>query len=267
MFNLSAIASSSLSQKIMMLGVMSAVNIPTPSLGAVANFDNLNTGFFGSSITNNEITFSNLIAGFRIGQPEFVVKSGNQFNSVFSRPNYLTFGSSTVSNGNSEQIPDQPLLGGFGSMNITPKKLSNSVSLDVLTINPNFGLDSNFDFDLLDDSLVLQAFLQGESVGSISVPLSKFSKLNRSGKYLFSNLSLSNIIFDELQLFTPRAFADGLISLGVDNVKITPLNNNVPSSVQPLQTVPESQPITLLGLFFSSIVGYLVKKRQTSTES
>ncbi|GBF80440.1 hypothetical protein [Aphanothece sacrum] len=260
----------------MLIGVISAISIPTPSLGAVANFDKLNTGFFGSSITNNGITFSNLIAGFRSSPPEFVVKSGNQFNSVFSRPNYLTFGSSIVANGNSSQIPDQPLLGGFGSMTITPEKLATSVSLSVLTTNPNF------DFGSFDDSLVLQAFLKGESVGSTSVPIANFSKLNRSGKYLFSKLSLSNIIFDELQLFTPRAFADGVISLGVDNVNITTLNNkaprsvqpsqtalnnNVPGSVQPLQTVPESQPITLLGLFFSGIVGYLVKRRQTSTES
>ncbi|MEA5533785.1 hypothetical protein [Crocosphaera sp. XPORK-15E] len=262
MFNLSQITSSSLSQKIMILGVISAVSIPTPSLGAVANFDNLDKGFFGRSITDNGITFSNLIAGFRIGQPEFIVKSGNQFNSVFSQPNYLTFGSSTITNGNSNKVSNKPALGNFGSMNITPENLSNSVSLDVLTIGSN----SEFDLGSFNDSLVLEAFLEGDSVGSISVPLSEFSELNPSGQYLFANLSLSNIIFDNLQLYTPVAFADGVISLGVDNVSITPLDNIVLSAVQPAATVPESQPITLLGLFLSSMVGYVVKTKQGNTE-
>ncbi|MEM8781041.1 MAG: hypothetical protein AAGF26_19725 [Cyanobacteria bacterium P01_G01_bin.49] len=263
MFNLSDNNRASWIQKIVFLGVISSLSTANPSVAATANFDSLPTGFAGSSITDNGITFSNLIAGFRLNPPQFIVQSGNQFDSVFSAPNYLTFGDSTVSNGNSGQVPPQPLLGAFGSMMITPEEPAESVSLDVLTTNPSFGPNSGLGLGLSDNSLVLQAFFEGESVSSTSIFLSEFSELNPSGQFLFANLSLSDIIFDELQLFTPIAFADGVIPLGVDNVNITNLNYSVPVA----KTVPESQPLTVLGLFLMTSLGYLTKSKKPTTKS
>lgn len=254
MFNFPRVTLSNWHRKITMLAAVSSLSIAAPSIAATANFDSLATGSFGTSITDDGITFSNLIAGFRISPPEFIVRSFNPFNSAFSAPNYLTFGDSSLSNGNSGQNSAQSALGAFGSMTITPATVSQSVSLDVITEN------TGAEIGLFNDELVLQAFFQGNVVESVAFPFSNFSELNPSGQYLSSTLSLSGVSFDELQLFTPSSFADGVIPLAVDNVNITTLNSES-ITIQPSETVPESQPMTLLGLCLTGFLGYLVKKR------
>lgn len=242
-FHLSSLKINSVNwyHKIVALGVISSLGFTTPSLAEVANFDTLDSGFAGFSVTENDITFSNLIAGFRFQQPQFLIQSNSQFEPFFSSPNYLTFG-----------VPDVEdfIIGSFGSMNITPTKVSKSVSLDVVTINPFFGIGDSL-LPLNDDSLVLEAFFQGESVARTSVLISDFSQFDRAGQYLSSTLSLSGITFDELQLYTPVSFADGVIPLAVDDVTIS--------------AVPE--PLTLLGSATAIAFGTQFKRKLTQSKN
>ncbi|MDJ0598195.1 MAG: PEP-CTERM sorting domain-containing protein [Crocosphaera sp.] len=222
-------------RNILVLGVISSLGLATPSLAAVANFDSLTPGFSGSTVTDNDITFSSLIAGFRLDRPQFLIQSSNEFEPFFSSPNYLTFGVPNV---------EESLIGSFGSMMITPNEVSDSVSLDVVTLNPSFGSSGPF-LPPSDDSLVLEAFFQGESVATTSVLISDFTQFDPAGRYLSSTLSLSGVTFDELQLFTPKAFADGVIPLAIDDVTISP--------------VPE--PITILGTATAIAFGTQFKRK------
>lgn len=255
------------------LGIISSLSVATPSFGLslfapLANFDTLEPGGFGSSITDGGITFSNLIAGFRATPPEFVVKSSRLFSSVFSPPNYLTFGEPTR----------LERFGDLGSITITPPAAfqGQAVSIDVLA--PNFPMP--FDFD---QELVLSAFLEGELVASTSVFLSEFSPLGRFRRVVSTNLSISGVVFHELQLFTPTFAADGTIPLAIDNIRLSPLFVDpfppVPgpppiiltsvdepiTNFEPAETVPESQPMTLGGMLGVGLLGYLTKKRHSTT--
>ncbi|MDJ0659316.1 MAG: PEP-CTERM sorting domain-containing protein [Crocosphaera sp.] len=238
-FNLSFLKINSVTwhHKIVAFGVISSFGFATPSLAAVANFDNLDSGFAGFSVTDNGVTFSNLIGGNRFEQPQFLVQSNTQFEPFFSIPNYLTFGSPNTENA---------LIGSFGSMMITPSQVSDSVSLDVLTINPNFGSP----FPAPDNSLVLDAFFQGEFVARTSVLISDFDPFDRAGQYLSSTLSLSGVTFDDLQLYTPTSFADGVIPLAVDDVMIS--------------AVPE--PLTILGTATAIAFGTQFKRKLNQSQ-
>ncbi len=240
--NLSFLNANSLKsyRNILVLGVISSLGLANPSLAAVANFDSLTPGFSGSSVTENEITFSSLIAGFRLDRPQFLVQSSNQFEPFFSSPNYLTFGSP-----NTENSP----IGSFGSMTITPSQVSDSVSLDVLTLNPSFGSDLS-PFPPIDDSLVLEAFFQGETVAITSLLISEFDPFDLSGQYLSTTLSLSGVKFDQLQLYMPRAFADATIPLAIDDVTISP--------------VPE--PLTILGTATAIAFGSQFKRKLNQSQ-
>lgn len=220
---------------LLVVGVISSLGLGNSALAAVANFDSLTPGFAGSSVTENDITFSNLIAGFRLSRPQFLVQSDNQFEPLFSNPNYLTFGIPDV-----ENTP----IGFFGSMMITPGQVSDSVSLDVLTVNPSFGSRDSV-FPPSNDSLVLEAFFRGKSVATTSVLITDFSEFDPAGRYLSSTLSLSGVRFDDLQLYTPRAFADGVIPLAVDDVTIS--------------AVPE--PLTILGTATAIAFGTQFKRK------
>ncbi|MDJ0844883.1 PEP-CTERM sorting domain-containing protein [Crocosphaera sp.] len=220
---------------LLLIGVISSLGLGNSALAAVANFDSLTPGFAGSSVTEDDITFSNLIAGRRLETPQFLVQSDNQFEPLFSNPNYLTFGIPDV-----ETTP----IGFFGSMMITPGQVSHSVSLDVLTLNPSFGSRDSV-FPPSNDSLVLEAFFQGESVARTSVLITDFSDFGRGGRYLSSTLSLSGVRFDDLQLYIPRAFADGVIPLAVDDVTIS--------------AVPE--PLTILGTATAIAFGTQFKRK------
>lgn len=222
-------------RKILALGIISSLGFTTPSLAAVANFDSLTPAFSGLSVTDDGVTFSNLIAGFRFQRPQFLIQSNNQFEPFFSSPNYLTFG-----------IPDveDSIVGSFGSMNIKPTQVSESISLDVVTLNPSLGVGGPF-LPPDKDSLVLEAFFQGEKVGITSVLLSDFDQFNSSDQYLSTTLSLSGVKFDQLQLYTPRAFTDGVIHLAIDDVTIS--------------AVPE--PLTILGTATAIAFGTQFKRK------
>ncbi|MDJ0508912.1 MAG: hypothetical protein QNJ64_06630 [Crocosphaera sp.] len=302
-------ASSYLSPEGLTLGIIAGLSLSSPAWGltiapsptvpirfsqSVADFDSLERGFFGPTIIDDGITFSNLIAGFRQTFPEFVVQSSNRFEPVFSAPNYLTFGLEPNRRG---RPPRSAPFGVLGSLTITPEQASQFVTIDVLAPNPDLALAENPFF--FDQELVLSAFLDGELVGSDSVFLSEFETFNRSGRVVSTTLSISDLEFDQLQLFTPSFAADGVISVGIDNITITSISPFPPepfplpitpidppftppillpvpiepvlsasfintietSEIAPLETVPESQPMTIFGLIGVGLLGYLTKNK------
>ncbi len=262
----------------LVLGAISGIGIASPSFALsifvpTANFDDVRPGAFQTSFSNGGITFSNLIAGRTIEPPSFIVQRGSRLlQPAFSVPNFLTFGVPGTFRG----------LGILGSVNIAPQGnlLSQGVSLDVVAPNPLFGSkpsDGLFP-PIINQELVLEAFLEGKSVQRNSFSLSDFSKLGPRGRFVSGNVSLFDTVFDEVQLYASNFAADGVISLGIDNVRFFPpavfdpsplpepiLLSSVESSFThvftPSETVPESQPVTLLGLVGFGLVGYLSKKK------
>lgn len=201
------------------LSLASGLNLTSPALGAVATFDELPEGFSGTTITSGGITFSNLIAGFRLSSepPQFVVESTDQLEPLFSAPNYLT----TDPGFTSGSSPD---FGGFGSAQISTGNLVSNASLDIF---------SSTVFDQSDTLIVLEAFLDGNPVASTSTSLSQFTVFGPDNELLSTNLSLSGVDFDTLQLYTPIAFADGVVNIGIDNVVLGEATS-VPEPSSPL---------------------------------
>ncbi|MGB5770737.1 MAG: hypothetical protein WBM32_12845, partial [Crocosphaera sp.] len=107
--------------------------------------------------------------------------------------------------------------------------------------------------------------------------------LGRFRRVVSTNLSISGVVFHELQLFTPTFAADGTIPLAIDNIRLSPLFVDpfppVPgpppiiltsvdepiTNFEPAETVPESQPMTLGGMLGVGLLGYLTKKRHSTT--
>ena len=212
-----------------------SLNVPAFG-GAIANFDSLSEGTSGLSITDNGIVFSDFIAGFTIAPPELAILSNDQLTSPFSPPNYLS------SQGSISEVDTD--LGAFGSMRISTGNLADSVSLDLFTSDS---------FTQYDSIIVLDAYLDGTLVGSTSKALSEFTPTQG---VLHQNLSLSGLLFDDLQLYTPDAFADGVVALGIDNVEI---NNS--AILEDDTTVPE--PLTLLGTATVALFGLFSKQKST----
>ncbi len=215
---------------LLVLTAVSTLGLTTPAWGLLATFDDLPEGLSGTSLTDNGITFSDLIAGFRIDPPQFRVASTDQLAPFFSPPNYLT------TEGSLSGI--SPDFGAFGSARISTGGLASSVSLDLF---------SSKAFEQPDSRVVLDAYLKGKLVASTSASLSQFTAFGTANELLYKNLSLSGEVFDELQLYTPEAFADGVIYLGVDNVRI-----------DEVATVPE--PLTLLGTGMAVSWGLFFKR-------
>jgi len=212
--------------KLKLLGLsLGGLLVSSPGMAAIANFDSLSQGTSGSTITDNGIIFSDLVAGFRIDQPEFIVQSAWELPSG----NYLTM------NGAIEGV--NPVFGAFGSMSISTGSQSSQASLDVFTTES---------IDQPDSEIVLDAYLDGRVVARRSASFSQFDSVDG---ILQRNFSISGVVFDSLFLYTPQAFADGVVYLGVDNVNID-ADINRP---QPYNDVPE--PITLLG---TTLVGSLL---------
>lgn len=186
------------------LSLVSGLTLTSPALGAVATFDDLPEGFSGTTITSGGITFSNLIAGFRLSSepPQFVVESTDQLEPLFSAPNYLTTDPGFTSG-------SDPDFGSFGSAQISTDNVVSNASLDIF---------SSSVFDQSDTLIVLEAFLNGNPVASASTSLSEFTVFGPDNELLSTNLSLSGVEFDTLQLYTPIAFADGVVNIGIDNV-------------------------------------------------
>lgn len=235
MFSLTADSS----QKVQFLGkstlfaltTVSTLSLMAPAWGALATFDDLPEGLTGTSITDNGITFSDLIAGFRMGPPQFRIASTDALVPFFSPPNYLT--TESLFSGVS------PEFGAFGSARISTGSLASSVSLDLF---------SSKVFEQLDSLIVLDAYQNGELVASTSASFSQFTAFGADNELLYKNLSLSGQVFDELQLYTPEAFADGVVYLGIDNVRI-----------DEVASVPE--PPTLLGTGTAVSMGLFLKRK------
>jgi len=210
------------------------LSLNVPAFGAIANFDSLSEGTSGLSITDNGIVFSDFIAGYTMGPPELAILSNDQLTSPFSPPNYLS------SQGSISEVDTN--LGAFGSMRISTGAQADSVSLDLFTSNS---------FAQYDSIVVLDAYLDGTLVGSTSKALSEFTPTQG---VLHHNLSLSGLLFDDLQLYTPDAFADGVIALGIDNVEMSVI-------LEDDTTVPE--PVTLLGTATVALFGLFAKQKST----
>jgi hypothetical protein len=203
-----------------LLGVVLAS--PAAAQPLIATFDAFAEGDSFSTLTDGGITFSGLDQ--RLDGGSFIIEAAGGpevalLGSLFSPPNYLTFGGYSPGPGFG--------FGRFGSARVTFGPLpATHASMSV------FGGDApNF--------LTLVALRSGTQVGSSTIDFSELTE-----PLSVQTLSISNVVFDELRLVASGPAFEGIVTIGLDNVRITP--------------VPELSTLALLG---AGLLGLLVRMR------
>ncbi len=187
------------------LGVLSSVTLTSPTVAAIATFDNFSEGFSGTTLTDAGVTFFDLDQGLSELVPyTFYIDSTTEdyLGSSFSPSNYLTFGSFAEGT--------DAAFGRFSSMQITTGDVENSVSLDLFS---QLFYPSN-------TVLTLEALQGGSVIASTSVSLSDFEVVGNSDLQQ-QTLSISGLEFVELRLSASGSDEDSVAFIGVDNVRIS----------------------------------------------
>jgi hypothetical protein len=195
----------SLKAGLSVLGVLSSVTLASPTLAAIATFDNFSEGFSGTTLTDAGVTFFDLDQGLSELVPyRFHIDSTTEdyLGSSFSPSNYLTFGSFAEG--------ADVAFGRFSSMRITTGDVENSVSLDLFT---QLFYPSN-------TILTLEALQGGSLVASTSASVSDFEVVGTSDLRQ-QTLSIRDLEFDELRLSASGFDEEGIAFIGVDNVRIS----------------------------------------------
>ncbi len=195
----------SLKAGLSLLGVLSCVTLASPTLAAIASFDNFSEGFSGTTLTDAGVTFFDLNQGLSELLPyTFYIDSTTEdyLGSSFSPPNYLTFGSFAEGS--------DPSFGRFSSMSITTGNVESSVSLDLFS---QLFYPSNA-------VLTLEALQGGSVVASTSASVSDFEVVENSDLRQ-QTLSLTGLEFDEVRLSASGTEEDSVAFIGVDNVRIS----------------------------------------------
>lgn len=213
------------------IGAIYCAAFASPAAAAIATFDNLLEGFSSRVLTIEGIVFSDLDRRQISPNPSFVVERADDsslpLDSPFSPPNILTFGGYVPGSGYG--------FGRFGSARISTGSLASDASLDIFDF-PRLRKGSN------DSIITLEAYLDGTLVGSNNIIFDTIVKNRDDFKSISKKLSISNVVFDELRLIASGTEDQGIVAIGIDNVRV---NNIV--------TVPE--PSAGLGQLAVGILG------------
>lgn len=184
------------------IGVLSSVALASPTLAAIATFDNFSEGFSGTTITDEGITFFDLDE--RLGQSpaKFSLEGSTAEQLGSAAPNYLTTEGFVPG-------PD-PSFGRFGSARITTGKVQQAASLELFS-QP---APSN-------NILTLEARREGNLVNSDSAALNDFESVG-TGSLFHKTFAVSGVAFDELQLVASGPDQQGVAFIGIDNVRTVP---------------------------------------------
>lgn len=168
----------------------------------IATFDSFAEGDANIAFTDGGITFSDLDERSGPAQHSFSIEGTDrdQFGPYFSPPNYLTTGGFSLG--------PEFSFGRFGSAKI---KLADG-SKGMAAIVEIFDLGSS------NNILTLQALLDGKIVAADSIAFKPFSESVRH-----QTLVVYGAIFDDLRLVASGPDDSGVVSIGIDNVRITPL--------------------------------------------
>lgn len=173
---------------------------PAKAIPLTATFDSFSEGDSFFSFTDGGITFSNLderLPGPTPGHFSIESTTNSLLGPTFSPPNYLTTEGFTPGPGAS--------FGRFGSTLITPNISGTAASLDIF----GFGGSPN--------TLTLEALLNGSIVASDSI---SFGSVHTVMSW---NLTVSNTLFDRLNLVATGPKDDGVVFIGIDNLSIAPV--------------------------------------------
>ncbi|MEH2247692.1 hypothetical protein [Nostoc sp.] len=216
--------------------VYCAGGVASPATAALATFDSFPEGFSAPVFTDGGITFSDLdtrtpgsIDGFSIERSD-----DGSLSSPFSPPNIL---------GNDGYVPGPGTsFSRFGSASITTGELASIASLDIIS-QPSFITNDNI--------LTLEAYLDGTLVGSNSVNF----KADDVG-ILYQQLSISGVTFDKLRLLASGSEEQGVVFIGIDNVRI-----------EQTAIVPESSSVLGLLMVGVSVLVFMLKPQPKSASS
>ncbi|NJO75278.1 MAG: PEP-CTERM sorting domain-containing protein [Leptolyngbyaceae cyanobacterium RM1_406_9] len=184
-------------------GTLSFGAISSGAIAAVATFDSLSEGTAGTTLTDGGITFFDLDQRLADTIPSFSIESAapELFDSSFSAPNYLSFGSFAEG--------EEFGFGRFGSTRIAAGTPGTAASLDLFSLL--FSPSSN--------ALTLEALLGETVVASTSVALSAFEPIGEDG-LVRQTVAIADVTFDQLRLIASGPDDDGVVFIGLDNVRI-----------------------------------------------
>jgi len=208
-----------------------------------ATFDTLSEGYTATTLTDGGITFSNLSRDFPPNTPDnpnFTIDAiGNVTSSdslgSFASRNILSFGGYVPGNGYA--------FDRFGSMTISAGgQKASSASLEVFSDT----------FSSPNNTLTLEALLNGVVVATDSSLISSFTPITPGGFAEHRTFGFSNIVFDQLLLVSSGPNNNGAVFLGIDNVSLTltgTAQNKPPTITLPTSpTVSDGIPSLITGI-------------------
>ena len=177
-----------------------------------ADFESFAEGHNGTTITENNITLSNLIASDDFGGISnlFVVDTISDpiFTPFLSSPNVLGYAGYGPGPGFG--------IGGFGSMDITfGNNKADSASVNI--VHGFYSTSVNM--------LSLQAFYDGQLVASDTVDF-----LTNPGLFANQTLSVSGAVFNSLRLVSSGADFNGMTNLSIDTVAVNVTDVSEPAA-------------------------------------
>lgn len=219
-------------RRIVLLLALAICGIQTTAETLVADFDSLTEGFIAQIIQDGGITLSeadSYSSSYGFPPPNYFTvenaSADSEFIGLLTAPNCLLVGTG---------YSPGPYGGWsrFGSAHISFEGIANHASINIFMItNPLTVVYGN--------QLAFQAF-HNESLVAQDV----FTVPQRFDEFQFE-MVVSGILFDDLRLVASGPVADGVVSIAMDNVRVT--------------LIPESATISLFAL--GAMLGWGRRKR------